>query len=187
MAARKVVRLNQGNNLPIGMIVHSRLTEAQFQEINGTSWILMDGRNIAGSALATLTGVTNIEDARGLVLRGKNNGRVDGNQNPDGDLAIGTFQNFKTSGSGLSGTAVSNGNHAHGSGIGSDASHGDPYGYLPGAPTGTFRYSGVTSGAKPMPYTQTTGAHTHSVSLSGGGNETAMRNLTINTFIKINP
>ena len=90
--AKKVNRLNDANNTPVGAILQSRLTEAQFQAINGTSWVLMDGRSIVGSKLADITGITNLDDARGLILRGKNNGRSDGAQNPDGDLAIGTYQ-----------------------------------------------------------------------------------------------
>lgn len=78
---------------PLGTVIQSYLNEAQFQAIRGTDWVLMDGRDVTGSDYAALTGNTTIPDARGRYLRGKNNGRSDGNQNPDGDLALGTLQN----------------------------------------------------------------------------------------------
>lgn len=78
---------------PVGTIIHSMLTEAQLQAQKGTGWILMDGRSVAGSAYQSITGFSTIPDARGSVLRAKNNGRADGFQNPDGDSALGTFQN----------------------------------------------------------------------------------------------
>lgn len=42
----------------------------------------------------TITSVSSakVPDARGLVLRGKNNGRSDGDQDPAGDLSLGTFE-----------------------------------------------------------------------------------------------
>lgn len=73
----------------VGDIVQSLLTESQYQSINGAGWVLMNGRNIAGSDLATLTGNTTLPDARGQFLRSKNNGRADGNENPDGEIVLG--------------------------------------------------------------------------------------------------
>lgn len=78
--------------LPVGSIIHSVLTEAQFQNIVGNGWVLYDDRDITGSKLHQLTGFTNLHDARGLTLRGKNNSRSDGKQNPGGDLGIGEYQ-----------------------------------------------------------------------------------------------
>ena len=78
----------QTNIIPIGTIIHSMLTETQIQLVYGKSWVLMDGRNVAGSSYAAITGNIIIPDARGLFLRGKNNG---GSYNPDGDLALGTY------------------------------------------------------------------------------------------------
>ena len=83
--------INKSDMNPVGMIVQSILTEAQFQALNGTGWVLMDGRNIAGSQYATITGTSALPDARGMFLRGKNNGRSDGNQNPDGEKNLGEF------------------------------------------------------------------------------------------------
>ncbi len=83
----------------IGDVRDSVLSEAQFQALNGSGWVLWDGRSIVGSKLAVLTGWTNLPgDARGTVSRAKNNGRSDGNQDPAGDLAIGTYQNDQMQG-----------------------------------------------------------------------------------------
>jgi hypothetical protein len=82
----------QSDRNPIGMVVSSLLTLAQFQVINGVGWVLADGSNIVGSTYATITGATAVPDLRGMVLRGKNNGRADGKQNPDGDLTLGVYQ-----------------------------------------------------------------------------------------------
>lgn len=80
---------------PIGSILDSMLTELQFQAQLGNpspaTWVLADGRDITGSALQQLTSQTNAPDLRGIFTRGKNNGRVDGKQNPDGELALGTY------------------------------------------------------------------------------------------------
>lgn len=86
--ARELVKKHSSSSL--GSIKESMLTEAQFQAQHGTGWVLMDGRDVTGSAYATLTGNTTLPDARGQFLRGKNNGRSDGQQNPDGDMALGT-------------------------------------------------------------------------------------------------
>lgn len=85
--------------LPVGSIVDSMLTEDQFQLQLGNpspaTWVLADGRDITGTSLNLLTGQTNAPDLRGIFTRGKNNGRVDGNQNPDGNLPLGTFTDDK--------------------------------------------------------------------------------------------
>lgn len=79
-------------NTPIGSIVESLLTQSQFQTaIGNANWLLCNGQTCGGSAYATLTGNTTVPDFRATVLRGKNNGRSDGNQNQNGDLALGTL------------------------------------------------------------------------------------------------
>lgn len=138
----------------VGQIASSMLTEAQFQSINGSSWVLMDGRSVAGSAYATLTGSITIPDARGMVLRGKNNGRSDGNQNPDGDSALGLYQ----------GDAF--GSHVHTS---------TPIQVGGGTFTAAGNYLGQNGPTVAGPGTQ-----------GAGGNETRMKNITVNHFIKIN-
>jgi hypothetical protein len=59
----------------IGCIEQSVLTEAQFQTMNGSAWVLCDGRSIVGTRLAQATGVSNAPNLLGEFLRGKNFGR----------------------------------------------------------------------------------------------------------------
>ena len=74
----------------VGDIIHSMLTEEHFIAENGAGWVLADGRTAGTSKYATLIGA-NVPDMRGQFLRGKNNGRIDGKQNPDGDVAVGIY------------------------------------------------------------------------------------------------
>ena len=46
-----VIPLTPGQLMPVGSIIQSIMTEAEFQAEAGTSWILMDGRSIVGSKL----------------------------------------------------------------------------------------------------------------------------------------
>ena len=75
------------------MIVPSMLTLAQFQAINGTTWVLANGASVSGSAYATITGNSTVPDLRGMFLRGKNNGRADTNEDPGGERLLGNLQN----------------------------------------------------------------------------------------------
>jgi len=78
----------------VGDVVSSMLDEAAFQaqRSGSASWALMDGRSVVGSSYEAVTGNSTIPDARGQFLRGKNNGRSDGQENPDGDSTLGTQQ-----------------------------------------------------------------------------------------------
>jgi hypothetical protein len=162
--------ITQGDLNPVGMIVQSMLTEAQFQALNGTSWVLMDGRSVTGSTYSTVTGSNTIPDARGMVLRGKNNGRSDGSQNPDGDSSLGAYQGDLF------------GQHQH-TGRGNTFDAGFPLaggqaGLATDSGLGINANSGGVGGTRVRP---TTAAYDPS-----GGNETRMRNITVNHFIKIN-
>jgi hypothetical protein len=60
----------------LGCIEQSVLTENQFQQVNGTDWVLCDGHGIGGTKLAqTLPDVKTVPDLRGVFLRGKASGR----------------------------------------------------------------------------------------------------------------
>lgn len=156
----------------LGDIRQSLLTEAQFQSINGTGWVLLDGRSISGSALASLTGMTTLPDARGVVLRGKNNGRSTATGNPDGDLALGAAQVDQ--------------NLAHGHEITSDAHTGGGNEVLPAA----FNQGYPTNGLGPRSFVANVGPRNipygRLLASSVGGNEARMRNITVNTFTRIN-
>ncbi len=84
--------LDKLDTTPVGSIEGSLLDETDYQAERGVGWVLMDGRDITGSRLAEVTGLTDIPDARGMFLRGKNYTRPSGTGNPDGDLAVGTYQ-----------------------------------------------------------------------------------------------
>jgi hypothetical protein len=148
------------DNFNVGEVKQSILTEAQFQSLYGDTWVLMDGRDVTGSDLAVVTGNNTLPDARGVFLRGKNNGRSDGNENPDGESAIGTFQNDQ--------------NLAH--------NHLVPswYVFSGGSPTAAQTTdTGLSAGTKNI-----------SSAGSGGpgrdGSEARPKNITVNTFVKIN-
>lgn len=146
---------------PIGTVVQSMLSEAEYQAFAGDGWVLMDGRDVSGSDYAVLKGVSTIPDARGRFLRGKNNGRSGGTGNPDGDATLGDSQD----------DALASHNHnmsfnltihrftrATGTGSGSANTYED-----------TGSGTALTSSAA-----------------STGSNETRPRNITVNTFIRIN-
>jgi hypothetical protein len=146
---------------PIGMIVDSMLTEAQFQALNGTGWILADGRNIGGSAYATITGQTTAPDLRGIYRRGKNNGRSDGNQDVAGERTLGNFQNDAMQG------------HIHQFTTFFNAGYSSA-----GASQGTGGSSGPGNTVGPVNDGVNGGPRTAA--------ETRVKNLAVNVFIKIN-
>ena len=185
-----IAAAQQANQIPLGTTVASYLTEAQFQSINGSSWVLDDGRSIAGSALATLTGITTLADLRGMTIRGKNNGRSDGKQNPDGDSAIGTFQDHAFNSHSHGGAT---GSHNHG---GATGSHTHNVGVIAsptfsgsgGNAVGSGPLGGFNGAYNPSPAQPNT-ASISSVTVPinpDGGNETRGRNVTLNHFVKIN-
>ena len=143
--------------LPIGTIVDSMLTEAQFQTQLGNpspaTWVLADGRSVVGSTYNVITGFSTIPDLRGIFRRAKNNGRSDGDQNPDGDLALGTYSADKFA------------SHRHGIEATFLPEIGGPIVHDDGS---EFRVDNKDFTA------------------FEGGNETAPKNVTINTFIRIN-
>lgn len=80
----------------IGDIKTSLLEDGVFQSTHNSTWILADGRDITGSDYSLLTGVTTAPDLRGRFLRGKNNSAAGGafldDHNPNGDVALGTYE-----------------------------------------------------------------------------------------------
>lgn len=149
-------RIDRNEGQPVGTVVTSMLTETQYRAIAGTGWILADGRSVAGSAYATLTGQSNAPDLRGVFLRGKNNGRGSGG-NAGGDLALGAYQ------------ADAFGSHAHNlTGQVGSAAHNNG-GYISGSTGnvgGVQNFSGL-------------------VTTAVGDTETRGRNVTVNHFLRI--
>lgn len=144
--------------VPVGTIIDSLLTEAQWNTALGNPanpfWVLADGRTVTGSTFSSLTGLLFVPNLCGVMRRGKNNGAVTANNNPDGDLLLGEFTTDKF------------GVHTH------SYDHGGIF----------VTVNGVLLQDSPaMSYLRnSTGA------ASGGGNETAPKNVTINSFIRIN-
>lgn len=155
------------DSAPIGQIVSAMLTEQQFRAVHGSGWILADGRStgVAASKYGTVTGASSVPDLRGMVLRGKNNARSDGKENPDGDSALGTYQAHQFS------------SHSHGGG-----NHNHSYGTFTGITGSVGGGPGIYAGSSVTANTGGSGA----IIASEGGNETRMRNVTVNHFIKIN-
>ncbi len=76
-------------NLPIGTIVPSMLYPSQFAKAVGdldrttSHWVLADGqKDITTSQYGQLSNKTKTPDLRGMFLRGVNEGRDDGEQDP---------------------------------------------------------------------------------------------------------
>lgn len=161
--------------LPVGSIVDSMLTEAQWhsEDQDSTRWILADGRNVTGSAYQILTGNATVPDLRGIFRRGK------GTANPDGDLPLGTL------------TAAKFLSHTHNAVV-HDPSHfhtvnGKPSGSTTTTPPpflldNPYNAAGTTSSYP------TTGVPTGiAVGIDNtGSNDTAPTNITVNSFIRIN-
>lgn len=91
---------------PIGTIIASMCTQSEINQqlpswatsTGPGTWVLANGQDVTGSQYQFITGNTTVPDLRGIYIRGKNNGRSDGNQNPAGDLALGTFENDQMQG-----------------------------------------------------------------------------------------
>lgn len=126
------------NILPVGSVVESMLSEAQFQTESGTNWILADGRSVVGSRYEFLTGSSTVVDLRGRYPRAKDHGAgVD----THGDLALGTSyaDQFKS--------------HLHTVAITSSGGFtGNSYNSGASAPGGTIN-SGLTGAAETNPKT----------------------------------
>jgi len=165
-------QINQSDLNPVGMVVYADLTEAQFQSLNGTGWVLADGRSVAGSTYATVTGNTTVSDLRGVTIRSKNNGRADGNQDPDGERALRSFQSHATAKNGLTASQASHTHTVTGNvqmqGPAGNLSHGT------GGSTESYQTNPTTDSKTPI------------ITIGAGDNETRMRNVALNPFIKIN-
>lgn len=154
--------LSTSQIFPVGTIKKAFLTEEQFQDQMGTTWVLMDGRDVTGSDYAILTGNTTIPDARGMFLRMKDNGAgID----QLGDLPLGDTEQDNVP------------YHTHGYSV----NYADSMAALT-----SILDAGFGSGQyQPLP----PGAATVTVDWSinnEGANDTRGRNITINYFLKIN-
>ena len=192
--------------VPVGSIVQSILTLAQFQAQAGTNWVLMDGASIVGSRLATITGWTNLPDASGKFLRtagsaGAGLVAVTLATRQEQATAKNKLVNAASSVTGSVGS--SDGTHTH---TDSGHQHGQTYS-IPGSGGGTASGQGTSSFmCNNISYdtniptrigyaaiTTSGSGHGHGFSLtapaqiiSSTDTETRPVNLTVNTFIRIN-
>lgn len=162
--------------LPVGSVIDSMLTEAQFQTaIGSTKWVLSDGRSVTGSEYQLITSNTNIPDLRAAFTRGKDNGR---GLDPNGNQALGTFNadQFKS--------------HDHSF---SDPTHFHTTTYQGTGLTPQLRSSAYGSGSS-VSGTDATGSNaiitnnsaTGITFIANGGNQTNPMNVIVNKFIRIN-
>lgn len=172
-------------NGSIGSVEQSMLTEIQYQALYGFGWIISDGRSVTGSRYSSITGSANVPDLRGVAIRGKNNGRSDGNQNPDGDLALGTYQgDLFTQHDHGGGSHTHNGNTSTENTNGHRINYGEPFGIV--GYQGGASYPSSNNGSLNHTHSFTTNGPNSTVAIIQGGNETRMRNGTANNFIRIN-
>lgn len=179
-----------GDLWQVGSIQQSLLTESQWATaigVEATKWVLADGRDVSGSRWSTLTGQTRIPDLRGAFIRAagqNNNAGVNWN-----GKAVGSFHDDTTRiprVTGLTGTTSSSGGHFHASGVPVwNDGNGAFYGTMP--MVGRKSLANYAENSTVSAQTSTDGAHTHTVTINGGGDvETAPSHFSLNTFIKIN-
>ncbi len=146
-----------GTQRQLGDVVYSVLAPAQFKEQHGDGWRLMDGTPFSSEdGLQKMYHPAVSPDARGVFVRGMNQGRDAGQGDQDGNRAVGVYQAdaFK--------------HHAH----------------TVGYPYGANQFQGLfTNGAGTY---QVDLGHNTSSTAETGGNETRPRNIALYVYIKVN-
>lgn len=151
---------------PVGSVVSSLLSEAQFQAILGAGWILSDGRDVTGSSFQTLVGLFTAPDLRGVYLRTKD--YAAGRSPSIGDPAVGTFQptNLQP--------------HTHGSSVvGLENTHGAEW-KPPDRNDGSPGFEIFPPFFDAIPTFMTVVIH------SAGDSETRPKSMIVNYFLRIN-
>jgi hypothetical protein len=79
----------------VGDVKYSMLDPTKFTAKNGSCWVPMDGRNIAGSELASTLSITSIPNAGGLFIRGQeiNGSNYDSDRTTNSAIGIQTDAN----------------------------------------------------------------------------------------------
>ena len=173
---------NGGDLWVVGSIQQSILTEPQWAAALGTEaskWVLADGRSVAGSKYATVTGNSTIPDLRGAYMRmaGANGTKA----NWDGG-ALDTYQEDTTRMPRAAFSIDNNGAHTH--------TFNDPLtdntaaGGIRGVTGTTWLANEVYLHPKRNIATGSSGDHNHGI--SGGDAETRPKTYSVNYFIKIN-
>jgi Protein of unknown function (DUF2793) len=172
----------------IGDIKQSLLTETQFiaelGAVEGRKWVLADGRNVAGTRYATITGNLTVPDLRGAYLRMAGQNATNAAWNGG---ALNAYQEDSTARPKNPFTTDGGGAHSHLLGLavyGGDANSPLINGYPRGA-AGSRRTVGNVGSDFPasMPGTDTATAHTHTI--SGGDAESRPKTYATNFYIKV--
>ena len=165
----------------VGTIEQSMLTAAQFTAAagpDGPNWVLADGRNVAGSRYAQITGSNTVPDLRGAFLRGS--GTRTANTAWAGG-GVGTYVEDTTRrprNTNFGGTVDANGQHGHG--IAGTA-------FITQSTGGHNLDAGNTGAHEGAMTPQWDGNHAHTFSVTTGGDtETAPKHFNVNYFLRIN-
>ena len=178
----------------VGDVKYSVLNPTQFAAANGSCWVAMDGRNIAGSKLATITGMTTVTNAGGLFLRGQefsNSGDYDPDRNSGSPISQVQSEAFAGHSHSFSGSTSNNNTTPYNSlTYFYDIWTGDGA-FRPGG-TRTESFEDGRGNPDRFLFTNTidiSGNHAHSFSgntNTTGSNETRPDNLNLWTYIRIN-
>lgn len=145
------------------------LSELQFQNLNGSCWVQMKGQDVIGSDYASISGENRVPNADGIFLR--TSGGDAGVLAQIQEEEIKSHTHLQNAHEHLNGYPRANGyNYASA-------------GALNGTTTGGNTYVSKEAGVYPSRYAYTT--KTVATNQNSGG-ESRPKNLTINSFIKIN-
>jgi len=167
----------------LGDVKSSMLDEATFQTQRDTTWVLIDGRDITGSDLHALTGITILPDSRDKFARGNRVGRTIGSEEIDSTRL--PHNNFTTTSDTHTHTTGDSGDHTHSvSSSGSHTHTGGDHHHLQGYDyQWTGRYGGTNAGSatgrseQGSIFSSTTAANTSTTGHShSGGNHTHTTN-----------
>lgn len=141
----------------VGEIRYSLLDLTTFQSLYGEKWELLAGQDITDPILTNQLG-SKLPDARGMFLRGMNNGRTDAFKDPQSGRTVGHYQSDGA------------GEHGH---------------YLiDGQGTGASNYVGALGPTKESPLKV---GNEVGMTMTGPGivGETRPKNITVNAFVKV--
>lgn len=94
LAAFYTIGHAQSSHGTVGDVKYSILEEEQFRIVHDSTWVLMDGRTISGTALNQLINqdAYSLPDARGVFIRGMNMNRDAATGDTDGNRPVGKWQ-----------------------------------------------------------------------------------------------
>jgi len=169
----------------VGDVKYSILNPTQFAAENGNCWVPMDGRSIAGSQLATITGMSNVPNGGGMFLRSQD--FSNSNQDPDRDHNSAIAQSQGDGNKSHSHSMSSEGGHNHSLGIDNGAGGVDaaePMLFLSEVCDGCQLAKSLVL-ANWIANTSYAGDHTHFI-YSDGISESRPKNLNFWIYIRIN-